>query len=74
MRKRKTGLRIGKLLILLFVTIMLLIFSFPIFWSFLMSFKERGDIFTLTPPFSLPCGVWRNTKMYSAWAVRPVSF
>ena len=51
MRKRKTGLPIGKLFILLFVTIMLLIFSFPIFWSFLMSFKERGDIFTLTPSF-----------------------
>lgn len=51
MRKAKKPFQPGKILVVVFVVAMLLLFMFPIFWSFLMSFKPREDIFTLTPSF-----------------------
>ena len=38
------------------ILIVSLIYIFPVFWTFTMSFKERGDIFTFSPPI-LP-SVW----------------
>lgn len=34
----------------IFIIMLALIFAFPLFWTFTMSFKERGDIFTTDPP------------------------
>lgn len=51
MSSKRKMLTLGNMLTIFFVVFMLLLFIFPIFWTFLMSFKGREDIFTLTPPF-----------------------
>lgn len=39
-----------------------LIFAFPLFWTFTMSFKERGDIFTTSPPLFPTVWTWNNFR------------
>lgn len=48
MKKKR---RPGKIFVSLFVGVMLALFLLPMVWTFLMSFKPREDIFTLSPPF-----------------------
>ncbi|HJC57695.1 MAG TPA: carbohydrate ABC transporter permease [Candidatus Eisenbergiella intestinipullorum] len=52
MVKKKIGNHIYRVIVILLAVI----FAFPLFWTFTMSFKEREDIFTTTPPL-LPT-VW----------------
>lgn len=42
--------RISNILFISILIVLAILFAFPIFWTFTMVFKERSDIFTMTPP------------------------
>lgn len=44
------------------VILLALVFAFPLFWTFTMSFKERTDIFTMNPPILPTVWTWNNFK------------